>query len=180
MPTQSQQVISNATIDVTDTVTSSLMDTTTDLATTVTTLPPETVAVLPLTLLLGYGISRAASVGFSEYRNAIFAYVAQDAIRTLGVQTFRHVIQNLDLQYHLSRNTGQLSRILDRGQRSISFLLNAMVFNVVPTILMKMSEAPPFLLTCGPMAIIYMVHRCLQCKLCNKLQIILLPFNTTF
>lgn len=88
---------------------------------------------IPITLLLGYGISRAASSGFSEYRNAIFAYVAQDTIRTIGLRTYDHVIRILDLQYHLSRNTGQLSRILDRGQRSISFLLNSMVFNVIPT-----------------------------------------------
>jgi ABC-type multidrug transport system fused ATPase/permease subunit len=86
-------------------------------------------------MILGYGCSRAASAGFSEWRNAIFAVVAQDAIRQVGRSVFDHVHTKLDLQFHLSRNTGQLSRVLDRGQRSISFLLNAMVFHIFPTIL---------------------------------------------
>jgi ATP-binding cassette, subfamily B (MDR/TAP), member 7 len=89
---------------------------------------------LPVMLLLGYGLSRAAASGLQEYRNAVFAHVAQDAIRSVGRSTFDHV-HKLDMQFHLARNTGQLSRVLDRGQRSISFVLNAMVFHVVPTIL---------------------------------------------
>ena len=89
---------------------------------------------LPVALLLGYGISRAAATGLQEWRNVVFSVVAQDAIRKVGVSVFNHV-HRLDLQFHLSRNTGQLSRILDRGQRSISFVLNAIVFNVAPTIL---------------------------------------------
>jgi ATP-binding cassette subfamily B (MDR/TAP) protein 7 len=89
---------------------------------------------LPVALLLGYGISRAASAGLQEWRNAVFAHVAQDAIRNVGRTTFDHV-HKLDMQFHLSRNTGQLSRVLDRGQRSISFILNAMVFHGFPTLL---------------------------------------------
>lgn len=89
---------------------------------------------VPIALLLGYGISRAASSGFQEWRNAVFAYVAQDAIRSVGRSVFEH-IHRLDLQFHLSRNTGQISRVLDRGQRSISFTLNAMVFHIGPTLL---------------------------------------------
>lgn len=88
---------------------------------------------LPVAVLLGYGISRAAASGFNELRNAVFAHVAQDAIRSVGKNYFDHVHQ-LDMQFHLSRNTGQLSRVLDRGQRSISFILNAMVFHIGPTI----------------------------------------------
>jgi len=89
---------------------------------------------LPVALLLGYGISRACASGFQEWRNVVFAQVAQGAIRSVGRKTFDHV-HSLDLQFHLSRNTGQLSRILDRGQRSISFVLNAMVFHAFPTVL---------------------------------------------
>jgi ABC-type multidrug transport system fused ATPase/permease subunit len=85
-----------------------------------------------LALLLGYGMSRAASSGFQEYRNAVFSHVAQDAIRKFGKSVFQHT-QQLDLQFHLSKNTGKVSRILDRGNRSISFTLNAMVFNIIPT-----------------------------------------------
>ena len=94
----------------------------------------DPVTTLPLVVLLGYGVSRAATSGFQEWRNAVFAHVAQDAIRKVGRSVFDHV-HNLDMQFHLGRNTGQLSRILDRGNRSISVVLNAMVFHVVPTTL---------------------------------------------
>jgi len=82
--------------------------------------------------LLGYGMSRAAASGFQELRNAVFANVTQEAIRKVGRSVFQHV-HTLDMQFHLSKNTGKLSRILDRGNRSISFVLNAMVFHVAPT-----------------------------------------------
>lgn len=85
-----------------------------------------------LSLLLGYGMSRAAASGFNEWRNAVFAHVAQDAIRNVGRNVFQHV-HTLDMQFHLQKNTGKISRILDRGNRSISFVLNAMVFNILPT-----------------------------------------------
>lgn len=85
-----------------------------------------------LALLLGYGMSRTASSGFNEFRNAVFARVAQETIRKVGRNVFDHV-HTLDLQFHLTKNTGQVSRILDRSNRSISFVLNAMVFNILPT-----------------------------------------------
>ena len=87
---------------------------------------------IPVALVLGYGISRATSSLMQELRNAIFAHVAQDTIKRVGVNAFQHIL-SLDLNYHLNRNTGQLTRILDRGNRSISYVLNAMVFQVVPT-----------------------------------------------
>jgi ABC-type transport system involved in Fe-S cluster assembly fused permease/ATPase subunit len=89
---------------------------------------------LPLTALLCYGLARAASTGMQEWRNALFAHVTQDAIRHVGKTVFQH-IHTLDLNFHLQRNTGQLSRILDRGQRSISFVLQAMVFHLGPTVI---------------------------------------------
>ena len=95
---------------------------------------PDPSGHLPILLLAGYGISRSAASALQEYRNMVFAKVAQNAIRTVGRTTFDHV-HSLDLQFHLSRNTGQLARVLDRGQRSISFVLNAMVFHVGPTLL---------------------------------------------
>lgn len=85
-----------------------------------------------LVVIMGYGIARASAAGFNEYRNAVFAHVAQDAIRKVGRSVFEH-IHKLDLQFHLTKNTGQVSRVLDRGNRSISFVLNAMVFHAVPT-----------------------------------------------
>jgi ABC-type transport system involved in Fe-S cluster assembly fused permease/ATPase subunit len=93
---------------------------------------PQIAAVVPVTVLLGYGMSRAAAAGMQEWRNAVFSHVAQDAIRNVGRHVFEHV-HKLDMNYHLGRNTGQLSRVLDRGNRSISFVLNAMVFHIVPT-----------------------------------------------
>jgi ATP-binding cassette, subfamily B (MDR/TAP), member 7 len=104
------------------------------LATTSSEVASSSAGVPIVALLLGYGMSRAAAVGFSEYRNAVFAHVAQEAIRKVGRNVFDHV-HTLDLNFHLSKNTGQVSRVLDRGNRSISFILNAMVFNVVPTAL---------------------------------------------
>ena len=83
-------------------------------------------------LVVGYGVSRAAAGGFQELRNAVFAQVAQETIRGVGRRVFDHV-HRLDLQFHLGRNTGQLSRVLDRGNRSIAFVLNALVFHAVPT-----------------------------------------------
>eukprot|EP00531_Pseudo-nitzschia_arenysensis_P014171 CAMPEP_0116121368 /NCGR_PEP_ID=MMETSP0329-20121206/3659_1 /TAXON_ID=697910 /ORGANISM="Pseudo-nitzschia arenysensis, Strain B593" /LENGTH=649 /DNA_ID=CAMNT_0003615175 /DNA_START=294 /DNA_END=2243 /DNA_ORIENTATION=+ len=92
-----------------------------------------TAAGIPVIVtLMGYGMSRAAASGFQELRNAVFANVTQQAIRKVGSSVFQHV-HSLDMQFHLSKNTGKVSRILDRGNRSISYVLNAMVFHVVPT-----------------------------------------------
>lgn len=96
--------------------------------------PLAAAAGLPVFLLLGYGTARVSASGLQELRNAVFAHVAQDIIRKVGRRTFDHVHQ-MDMQFHLSRNTGQLSRILDRGNRSITFVLNAMVFHIGPTLL---------------------------------------------
>jgi ATP-binding cassette subfamily B (MDR/TAP) protein 7 len=87
----------------------------------------------PLWLVLGYGLARASSAGFSELRNAIFATVAHGTIRQVSCNIFKHLHQ-LDLQFHLDRNTGVLSRIIDRGTRSINFTLTSLLFNVFPTL----------------------------------------------
>lgn len=106
-------------------------------------------ATIPLSLVLAYGASRATASGLQEWRNAIFSHVAQDAIRRVGRRVFDHV-HKLDMQFHLNRNTGQVSRILDRGNRSISFVLNAMVFNVVPTTLEVSIVTGLMAYNCGP------------------------------
>uniref|UniRef100_A0AAR5Q7B0 Iron-sulfur clusters transporter ABCB7, mitochondrial n=1 Tax=Dendroctonus ponderosae TaxID=77166 RepID=A0AAR5Q7B0_DENPD len=94
---------------------------------------PETVATVATSILLGYGIARAGALGFNELRNAVFAGVAQHSIRKIAKNVFLH-LHNLDLSFHLSRQTGALSKTIDRGSRGINFVLTAMVFNVVPTI----------------------------------------------
>jgi len=86
---------------------------------------------LPLLLLISYGICRSLSSFFREATSAVFAHVSQYAIRRFGRKTFDHV-HSLDLSYHLNRNTGALSRVLERGSRSISLVLNAMVFSTIP------------------------------------------------
>ena len=107
-----------------------------DIATnTISTIPPEAAAATPLLLVVGYGLSRATASGMQELRNAIFANVAQDTIKNIGQSTFEH-LHNLEYQFHVSeKHMGTMTRTLDRGNRSISFVLNAFVFNIVPTIL---------------------------------------------
>ncbi|KAM7256912.1 hypothetical protein ACFE04_012653 [Oxalis oulophora] len=88
----------------------------------------------PVAVLVGYGIARSGASAFNELRTAIFSKVALRTIRSVSRKVFSH-LHDLDLQYHLSRETGGLNRIIDRGSRAINFILSAMVFNVVPTIL---------------------------------------------
>ena len=97
-------------------------------------LPPDALLGAPIALVLGYGIARMTTAGFTELRNAIFSKVALSAIRTVATDTFRHLLR-LDLSYHLSKNTGEVTRVLDRGSRSINFALSQMLFNVLPTAL---------------------------------------------
>ncbi|KAG2333304.1 hypothetical protein Bca52824_004484, partial [Brassica carinata] len=88
----------------------------------------------PSAVLIGYGIARTGSSAFNELRTAVFSKVALRTIRSVSRKVFSH-LHDLDLRYHLSRETGGLNRIIDRGSRAINFILSAMVFNVVPTIL---------------------------------------------
>lgn len=90
--------------------------------------------VSPAAVLIGYGIARAGAAAFNELRTAVFSKVALRTIRSVSRKVFAH-LHELDLNYHLSRETGALNRIIDRGSRAINFILSAMVFNVVPTFL---------------------------------------------
>ncbi|KAL3282588.1 hypothetical protein HHI36_005764 [Cryptolaemus montrouzieri] len=94
---------------------------------------PGTIVTVTTSMLLGYGIARAGAAGFNELRNAVFAKVAQHSIRKIAKNVFLH-LHNLDLGFHLSRQTGALSKTIDRGSRGINFVLTAMVFNIVPTV----------------------------------------------
>ncbi|CAH0476643.1 unnamed protein product [Peronospora belbahrii] len=89
---------------------------------------------VPLAMVLGYGVARFSASASSELANAVFATVAQKTIRKVAVRVFEH-LHAMDLQFHLDRQTGALSRIIDRGSRSIDFVLRAMAFRVVPTVL---------------------------------------------
>ncbi|XP_070568729.1 iron-sulfur clusters transporter ABCB7, mitochondrial-like [Ptychodera flava] len=84
-------------------------------------------------MVLGYGAARASAAFFNEFRNAVFGKVAQNSIRRVARNVFIH-LHSLDLNFHLSRQTGALSKAIDRGSRGINFVLSALVFNIVPTI----------------------------------------------
>lgn len=81
--------------------------------------------------IICYGLTRFGSVFFSELKNAVFAKVAQNTIRTVSISTFEHLMK-LDLGWHLSRQTGGLTRAMDRGTKGISNVLTAMVFHMIP------------------------------------------------
>jgi ATP-binding cassette, subfamily B, heavy metal transporter len=95
---------------------------------------PELVLALPLGLLLAYGLARVLTQSFSELRDAVFARVAQRAIRKVALDTFRH-LHSLSMRFHLDRQTGGLSRVIERGAKGIEFLLFFVLFNILPTIL---------------------------------------------
>ncbi|XP_078150844.1 ABC transporter B family member 25, mitochondrial-like [Carex rostrata] len=90
--------------------------------------------VSPAAVLIGYGIARSGAAACNELRNAVFSKVALGAIRAVSKKVFAH-LHELDLRFHLSRQTGAVNRIIDRGSRAINNILSVMVFNVVPTIL---------------------------------------------
>ncbi|KAJ1417659.1 hypothetical protein B484DRAFT_413731 [Ochromonadaceae sp. CCMP2298] len=105
-----------------------------DAASTATMTSPELMGVAPVVVVMSYGLARAGASGFAEARNAIFSTVSHGAIRQISLSVFEH-LHKLDLQFHLDRNTGALSRTIDRGTRSINFALSAMLFHVFPTAL---------------------------------------------
>src|SRR5262245_9260276 len=98
------------------------------------TTPTNAVVALPLALILGYGVLRVAAIAFSELRDAAFAKVAQRAIRNVSLRTFRH-LHGLSLAFHLERQTGGLSRAIERGTTGIDTLLTFMLFNIIPTLI---------------------------------------------
>ncbi|KAJ4303665.1 Iron-sulfur clusters transporter atm1, mitochondrial [Kalmusia sp. IMI 367209] len=85
-------------------------------------------------MIVAYGATRIGATVFQELRNAVFASVAQKAIRKVACSVYEHLLR-LDQSFHLSRQTGGLTRAIDRGTKGISFLLTSMVFHVLPTAL---------------------------------------------
>ena len=90
--------------------------------------------LVPLGLVAAYGMVRLSIVVFAEVRDTLFGRVTERAIRRIGLKVFRH-LHSLDLDFHLNRQTGGLSRDIDRGTSGINFLMRFMVFNIVPTLL---------------------------------------------
>ncbi|MCB1200825.1 MAG: ABC transporter ATP-binding protein/permease [Leptospiraceae bacterium] len=90
-------------------------------------------AVVPLSLLFGYAIARFSVQVFGELRDYIFIRVAQRAQRQIALETFEH-LHALSLRFHLDRQTGGISRVIERGTRGIQFALNFLTFNILPTL----------------------------------------------
>jgi ATP-binding cassette, subfamily B, heavy metal transporter len=95
---------------------------------------PAQVMVVPLFFIVGYGVARVVSQGFGELRDFLFAKVGQHAQRVIALNTFKH-LHALSLRFHLERQTGGLSRVIERGTNGIEFVLNFMLFNILPTLL---------------------------------------------
>ena len=98
----------------------------------VAALPAAVIGLTPAAMLAGYGVARAGANFCKELQNSVFSKVAQASIRGVALRVFDH-LHNLDLQWHMSRQTGAVTRTIERGTRGIQFILNSMVFNVAPT-----------------------------------------------
>ncbi len=96
--------------------------------------PTQATLALPVFLLVAYGLLRLANSTFGELRDMVFAKVTQRSIRRVALKVFEH-LHNLSLRFHLERQTGGMSRDIERGTAGIRFLLNFMLFNILPTIL---------------------------------------------
>jgi len=94
----------------------------------------EKLIALPVGLILAYGLARLSVSVFGELRDLIFIKVVQHAQRTISLLTFKH-LHNLSLDFHLSRQTGGLSRVIERGTRGVNFVLRFLTFNIIPTFL---------------------------------------------
>ena len=99
-------------------------------------------------LTVAYGVARLGAVGFGELRDAVFVRVGQRALRKLALETFTH-IHRLSMRYHISRKTGGLSRIIERGVKGVDFLLRFMLFSIGPLILELSMVAVLFALLFG-------------------------------
>ncbi|MCO7206499.1 ABC transporter ATP-binding protein/permease [Pseudoalteromonas sp. CnMc7-37] len=88
---------------------------------------------VPIALLIAYGLLRFASVFFGEVRDALFGRVTEHAMRHIGLKVFKH-LHSLELAFHLDRQTGGISRDIERGTNGLSFLMRFLMFNIVPTL----------------------------------------------
>ena len=88
--------------------------------------------LVPVALVVGYGVTKIIAFAFVEVRDALFSKVSQHSIRQIALTMFKH-LHNLSLQFHLNRQTGALAKYIDRGTKGIDFLLRYVLFNIVPT-----------------------------------------------
>lgn len=106
--------------------------------------------LLPLGIIIGYGLLRFTAAAMGELRDALFVKVTQRAVRNVASAVFQH-LHGLALRFHLDRQTGGLARAVDRGTKGIEFVLSFMLFNIVPTVL-------EILFVCGVLWVLYDVR----------------------
>jgi ATP-binding cassette subfamily B protein len=94
---------------------------------------PKAMLVLPLGILVAYGALRLSTTVFTELREFLFARVTQRAVRTIALQVFRH-LHSLSLRFHLNRQTGGMTRDIERGTRGVGSLISYTLFNILPTL----------------------------------------------
>ena len=94
---------------------------------------PQALFVLPVGVLIAYGVLRLSTTLFTELREYTFAKVTQRAVRTIALQVFRH-LHSLSLRFHLNRQTGGMTRDIERGTRGISSLVSYTLFSILPTL----------------------------------------------
>lgn len=95
--------------------------------------PTAQAVAVPIALIVSYGAARVLAQGLGEIRDAVFAPVSQRAIRNLALEVFGH-LHALALRYHLERQTGGLSRVIERGTQGMEFLIRFTTFNILPTL----------------------------------------------
>ncbi|WP_374500014.1 ABC transporter ATP-binding protein/permease [Zoogloea sp.] len=95
--------------------------------------PGQALIVVPAALLLAYGVLRFSTSMFTELREIVFARVTQQAVRNISLQVFRH-LHSLSLRFHLERQTGGLTRDIERGTRSIGSLISYTLYSILPTL----------------------------------------------
>jgi len=110
---------------------------------------PEALVAVPIALIVAYGLLRFSATFFGELRDAVFVRVAERAMRRAALRVFEH-LHRLELGFHLSRQTGALSRDIERGTSGISFLLRFLVFNILPTLMEILLVAVILLIAVGP------------------------------
>jgi len=94
---------------------------------------PQSMLVLPVAALAAYGVLRVSTTLFTELREFLFARVTQRAVRTIALKVFRH-LHSLSLRFHLNRQTGGMTRDIERGTRGVSSLISYTLFNILPTL----------------------------------------------
>ncbi len=95
---------------------------------------PLTLTLVPIFLILAYGVGRVMMIVFNQLRDVMFTHVGQNAVRSLANRTFQH-LHRLSLRFHLERRTGGLSRVIERGVQAVELIIRMAILNSIPTVI---------------------------------------------